>query len=335
MDVVPARDAAVLQGRVLPPGPSGTRGGAAGRRRVAVVGAGAVGGYFAARAAEAGAEVLLCVRGGGFDRLRIVRAGPAAGGGVTELRLPVVRDPADLGGPVDWIVLATKAHQTPAAMGWLRAGLGAGTGVVVAQNGVDHAERVSPPVPRDAVLPAVVYLNAELERPGVVRHLAYGVLQVPDGPLGERFAGVLPPGDVRLVPDFATAAWSKLLSNSAANSLTALTARGLEVLARPDVGELALAVMRETASVARAAGARIAADAPERTLARLGHQPPGAGTSMLRDRLAGRPLEHDALLGAVVRTGGRLGVPTPTCAVLLPVLAALSASPAVGPGGTP
>ncbi|OAA25403.1 ketopantoate reductase [Frankia sp. EI5c] len=346
----PDRDAAVFRGRpgrpAAAPGPPGgpaaqdpgrsgwspeRSGPPAGRKapappRIAVIGGGAVGSYLAARAGQAGAEVLLCVRRGGFDRIR-VESMPT--GSTVEVPVRLLTEPAQLDQPVDWLVVATKAHQTPGARGWLRAALGNGrdVGVVVAQNGVRQADRVCPPMPRDAVLPAVVYINAELPEPGVVRHLAYGVLQVPDSGLGTSFAQVLPPGDVRLVDDFATAAWSKLLSNSAANSLTALVGRGLEVLARPDLAELALAVMRETAAVGRADGARIPADAPERTLERLRHQPAGAGTSMLRDRLAGRPLEHDALIGAVVRIGASAGVATPTCAALLPLLAAVNQDP--------
>ncbi|MEX5634736.1 2-dehydropantoate 2-reductase [Parafrankia sp. FMc2] len=319
---VPDHDAAVFRGRVAGPANPAERVRPA---RVAVVGAGAVGAYVAARAGQAGAQVVLCVRRGAYDRVRVVRDESAGGSFETPLR--VITDPARLDAPLDWVVMATKAHQTPAARDWLHAALAAsaeGLGVVVAQNGVRQVERVSPPVPPDAVLPAVVYINAELPEPGVVRHLAYGVLQIPDSPLGERFARVLPPGDVRLVDDFVTAAWSKLLSNSAANSVTALTGRGLEVLGRADVAELALAVMRETAAVGRADGARLPADAPERTLERLRRQPPGAGTSMLRDRLAGRPLEHEALIGTVVRLGQRAGVPTPASAALLPLLAALN-----------
>ncbi|CUU53739.1 2-dehydropantoate 2-reductase [Parafrankia irregularis] len=335
----PGRDAAVFQGRVVPgdrPGngperPQDERLKAERPRpaRVAVVGAGAVGTYLAARASEAGAQVVLCARRGGFERVQVVSA---PGGPATERPMRVITDPAELGQTVDWVVVATKAHQTPAALGWLHAALEhrRDVGVVVAQNGVRQADQVSPPVPHDSVLPAVVYINAELAGPGVVRHLAYGVLQVPDCALGERFARVLPVGDVRLVDDVVTAAWSKLLSNSAANSLTALTSRGLEVMRRPDVGALALAVMRETAAVGRADGARLPADAPERTLDRICNQPAGAGTSMLRDRLAGRPLEHEALIGAVVRIGEQVGVATPTCSALLPLLAAINvaASPA-------
>jgi 2-dehydropantoate 2-reductase len=324
---VPARTG-FLAGRTVEPEPDGQP-----PPRVIVVGVGAVGGYFAGRAAAAGAEVVLATRRP-FDRLRIHEAGPDGADTRTEVAARVVTDPGDLDGPADWVLLATKAHQTPAALPWLAAAVGPDTAVVVAQNGVRHADRISPPVRRAAVLPAVVYLNAEVEAPGVVRRRAYGFMQVPDVPLGERLAReVLTGGEVRLLDDFAGAAWTKLCANSAANSLTALTGRRLEVLRRDDVATLALAIMREVVAVARADGAAVADDLPELTVRRLQDQPAGSGTSMLYDRLAGRPLEHDALIGAVVRIGAEHGVPTPTCAAILPLLAAISdATTAPAPG---
>jgi len=295
--------------------------------RVAVIGAGAVGGYFASRAAAAGAEVWLCVRRP-FDRLVVVSTG--ADGGDVEFDVPaeVVIDPARL--PpygFDWVLVATKAHQIPAVTPWLAATVGPGTGVVVLQNGVRHAERVAAFAAPEQVLPAVVYINAEAESPGMIRHRAGGVVQVPDVLLAERLADrVLTAGEVRLTDDFATAAWTKLCVNSAANTVTALTGRRLEVLRRDDVAQLALTIMEEVVAVARADGAEVPDGLPEFTVRRLRGQPPGAGTSMLYDRAAGRRLEHEALIGAVVRIGAEHGVPTPTCATVLPLLAAISDS---------
>ncbi|MBX6387819.1 MAG: 2-dehydropantoate 2-reductase, partial [Frankia sp.] len=299
--------------------------------RVAVIGIGAVGGYFAARVAAAGAEVWLCTRRP-FERLVVISGDPD--GGEVEAPVPaeVVTHPSQLPLDVagfDWVLLATKAHQTAAAAPWLAATVGPGTGVIVAQNGVRHAERVASVAVPDAVLPAVVYINAEALGPGVIRHRAGGVMQVPDTPLAERLGErVLTGGELRLTDDFATAAWTKLCVNSAANTLTALTGRRLEVLRRDDVAELALRIMREAVAVARADGAAVPDGLPEFTVRRLRHQPPGAGTSMLYDRIAGRPLEHEALIGAVVRIGAEHGVPTPTCATVLPLLAAISDGPA-------
>jgi len=311
-----------VTGRVVRPGLP--RGGSP-PPRVAMIGVGAVGGFFAARAAAAGAEVWLCARRP-FDRLRLLSTGPDGGDVETEVPAEVVIDPARLpANGFDWVLLATKAHQIPAAAHWLTATVGPGTAVAVLQNGVRHAERVAAFAPAEQVLPAVVYINAEVEGPGLIRHRAGGVLQVPDVLLAERLADrVLTAGEVRLTEDFATAAWTKLCVNSAANTITALTGRRLEVLRRDDIAQLALAIMAEVAAVARADGADVPDGLPEFTVRRLRGQPPGAGTSMLYDRLAGRRLEHEALLGAVVRIGAEHEVATPTCAAVLPLLAAIS-----------
>ncbi len=293
-------------------------------QRLAVVGVGAVGGFFAARAAAGGTDVRLCVRRP-FDEL-VVRSPD----GVYRAELPVLTDP-EQAEPVDWVLLATKTQQTPTAMPWLRRLVGPRTVVVVAQNGVRHAERVADAVSADRVVPAVVYVNAEPVAPGVVEHRNYGFMQVPAGVLADRLAVVLPGGGlVRSVDDFAVAAWTKLTANTAANSLTALTGRRLEVLRRDDIGRLAVAMMRETVAVAHAAGAAVPDDLPESTIDRLRDQPGDAGTSMLYDRLAGRPLEHEALIGAVVRIGAQYAVPTPVSAHILPMLAAISDA-AAGP----
>jgi 2-dehydropantoate 2-reductase len=239
-----------------------------------------------------------------------------------------VRITADPGavGPVDWVLLATKAQQTPAARPWLDALVGPRTTVVVLQNGVRHAERVSPPVPLEQVLPAVVYINAEPLRPGVILHRNYGYALVPAGDLAGRLAAVLPGDMVRPRADFETDAWTKLVVNAAINSVTALTLRRIDVLRREDVGRTALEMMREGVAVARAEGVRVDDGLPEFTLRRMRSQPDGAGTSMLYDRLAGRPLEHEALVGTVARIGAEHGVATPVCAAVTALLAAISAA---------
>jgi 2-dehydropantoate 2-reductase len=293
--------------------------------RVAVIGAGAVGGFFAARAAAAGADVTVCVRTP-FERLTV-----HSPDGIWTSAVRVTADPGTVTA-TDWVFLATKVHQNAAARPWLEALVGPATTVVILQNGVRHVERVSPPAPAGQVLPAVVYINAEPVSPGVIVHRNYGYVIVPSGPPAERLAAVFASGAaasssmgiVRPTDDFATAAWSKLTSNAAVNSLTALTGQRIEVLRRDDIGTLALTLMRECVAVARADGAAVDPGLPEATLVRLRGQPPGAGTSMLYDRLAGRPLEYDALVGAVARIGAEHGVPTPASAGVLPLLAAIS-----------
>jgi 2-dehydropantoate 2-reductase len=106
--------------------------------------------------------------------------------------------------------------------------------------------------------------------------------------------------------------------------MTCLTLRRQEVLRRPDIQALCLSVLDEAVAVARADGARLADDEPAQTMAKLMTFGPELGTSMYFDRLAGRPLEVEALTGAIVAAGQRLGVPTPLNGALLTLLRAVS-----------
>jgi 2-dehydropantoate 2-reductase len=103
-----------------------------------------------------------------------------------------------------------------------------------------------------------------------------------------------------------------------------LTLRRQEVLRRPDVRELCLALLAEAALVGSAAGAQLGDDGAVRAYDTLLTFPPEVGTSMYFDRLAGRPLEVEAMTGALVRIGARLGIATPLNAALLPLLRAIS-----------
>lgn len=287
---------------------------------VGVVGAGAIGGVLAAVAHDHGHDVTVGVRTP-FDVLRL-RSG--VDGTEREVGVHVATDPSAVA-PVDRLLVTTKAHHVASAAGWLRAFTRAGTLVVVAQNGLDQDARVRDLVhPRAEVLPGVIVLGAEAVAPGIVVHHGYGRLTVPAGPHTAALAALFG-DDVRVegVPDFRTAAWRKLISNAIANPITALTGRRNDVLVDEALTDLVHALGAEVVAVARADGAELSTadlDALDEHYATMG---PGIGTSMLYDRMAGRPLEHEYLTGAVVAAGRRLGVPTPVNAALLALLRAV------------
>ncbi|MBW6433563.1 2-dehydropantoate 2-reductase [Actinoplanes hulinensis] len=146
------------------------------RTRVAVIGAGAVGTVVAAAAVDAGHDVVVCARRRP-ERLVIERADS-----VRELDVPVLVDPSEAT-EVDWVLLATKAQDATGAAAWFGPLVGPNTTVVVLQNGVDHAERIEPLVPRGArVLPALVYVAAESLGPGHVLHRMGARITVPGAP---------------------------------------------------------------------------------------------------------------------------------------------------------
>jgi 2-dehydropantoate 2-reductase len=278
--------------------------------RVAVVGPGGVGSTFAAQLALAGRHDLVVCARRPFGRL-VVESPQAP----ADVAVDVVTEPGQLAGraPVDWVLLAVKAHQTSGARPWLEALCGPGTRVVVIQNGVEQVERAAAVSGPATVVPAVVYCAAELLAPGRVEHRYDVRLLVPAGPdadaLAELFAGTV--ASVEPQEHWATAAWVKLSLNTVLNGLTGITAQPMGVLRRPGMDEAARGLLEEVAAVAVAAGAQLPPDYVERTAAALTRQPEDGITSMLQDRRAGRPTEHDALHGAVLRAGARLGVPTP------------------------
>jgi 2-dehydropantoate 2-reductase len=289
--------------------------------RVAVVGPGAIGATFAAAVQQAGGqELALCVR---TPRQPPVVEGD--GFGSVALDAAVLTDPGELRGPVDWVLLAVKAHQTAGAAGWLRAACGPQTVVAVLQNGVEHREQVGPLAGDASVLPAIVWCPAETVARGRVVVRGPARLSVPAGQDGRALAALMDggPASVDLVEDFATEAWRKLCMNAVAG-LSVLAGRRSGVFRDAEVAELARRLGEECVAVGRAEGARLPDDLAERTVAELAALPPDIGTSMLYDREAGRELEWDARNGVVRRLGARHGIPTPVSDVIVPMLAAAS-----------
>jgi 2-dehydropantoate 2-reductase len=286
---------------------------------VAVVGVGSVGGFFAAQAQAAGHDVSLCVRTR-FDELIV-----ESKGSVLRSRPRIVVDPAEVPAP-KWVLLATKAHQTEGAQGWLHAFDHAGTRIVVIQNGVEHLDRLRPLVERAEIVPTVVYCGAEAIAPGHIVHRRNGFLIVAEGAaargLTEIYEGT--GASIRATSDWTSAAWRKLCANVVANGITAITGERSTVMRRPDLQQVGRELVRECAAVGRAEGAHLDDDVAEQVASQLAGSPEQSGTSMLYDRLAGRPLEYDAIYGAVVRAGARHGIPTPLSQTMAALLAAVS-----------
>ena len=196
------------------------------------------------------------------------------------------------------------------------------------QNGIDHVARVAPFADGATVVPVIVYYNGERLAADRVR-LRHGADQdfvVADDDAGRAFAQLFDgtPLRVHCGQDFVTLAWRKLLINAVASPVTALTLQRQAVLRRPDIQALCLAVLEEAIAVGRAEGAQLAADEAARTLTTLFTFSGELGTSMYFDRLAGRPLEHEALTGAIVAAGERHGIATPLNRALLALLRAIS-----------
>ncbi len=280
-------------------------------KRVAIVGPGAIGGAAAAMAQRAGAELVLCGRTP-LDRLVV---------GDEIVPGPVLTDPAAVPWQADVVLLAVKAHQTEGAAPFLRALVGEGTLVAVLQNGVEQRALVEPFVPGATVLPVVVWLATEVTAPGHVRVVNEPRFVLPRAPGAEVVAELLE--GVEIVDDFSTPAWHKLAVNAVAG-LMALTGRRAAMFRDRDMQGLARALAAETLAVARAEGADLPATVADEIVEFFAGLPPDAGTSILADREAGRPLEWDARNGVVSRLGAAHGIPTPISDAIVPLLAAVN-----------
>jgi 2-dehydropantoate 2-reductase len=273
---------------------------------IAIVGVGAIGGVCAAHLLAARSDLICCVRRP-FATLDL--RGPT---GALLSRPRVEIEPERLG-PVEWLLLATKAHQIGGASAWLSALTGPETRIAVLQNGVEHVARVAAWAPPDRVVPVVVDCPANVLAPGRIEQRREARLAVPDDAGGRAFAALFAGTSVAVRPtrDWPTAAWQKLCINVVGGAIAALAGRPLSEVRHPGRVEIARSLAHECGAVARAEGTRVDREFAEGVAERAVAAGSGGLSSILADRLAGRPLEIEARNGAVVRIGARHGIPTP------------------------
>jgi 2-dehydropantoate 2-reductase len=296
--------------------------------RIAIVGAGGVGGYFGARLAEAGADVTFLARGAHLEAIR--SRGLTIRSIDGDLHLPRVSatdDPAAIG-PADIVLFTVKLYDAQAAAALLGPLVGPDTAVIPLQNGVDGADVVAQSVGRSHTAGGTVYVAAVIDEPGVIRHtalgrLVFGELDGTRTPRLERLLDVCKPAgfQVTLSDNIQVDIWTKFVLLSVFSGMTAVTRTSIgPIVADPELFAMLKTAARETIAVARARGVELpdrAAEDVERSYQAL---PPHMKSSMLEDLERGRRLELPWLSGAVVRIGGELGVDTPTHRFIAAVL---------------
>jgi 2-dehydropantoate 2-reductase len=311
--------------------------------RIAIVGAGAIGGYLGTLLSAAGEEITFVARNRTLEAIR-ARGFSAIledGTRVEAPRVRAVRDAAEAG-PQDVVLLAVKAHQVIDLLPVLTGLVGEGTMLVSMVNGVpwwyfqrlpgawqgrvlesvDPGGRIAAAIPAERVLGSVVYPAAELIEPGVVRVIEGNrfTLGELDGVRSDRIdalsraligAGFKAP----VSRDIRSELWIKLWGNLSFNPISALTHATLEEICRFEpTRSLAAAMMAEAQTIGERLGIAFKVSL-ERRIA--GAEAVGAHkTSMLQDVEHGRALELDALLGAVLELGRVTGTPAPTLAAV-------------------
>ncbi|MCZ2438629.1 MAG: 2-dehydropantoate 2-reductase [Burkholderiales bacterium] len=311
--------------------------------KIAVVGAGAIGGYLGARLALAGEEVTFIARRANLAAIKAhgFRLIEEDGREQHASSVRAVQDMAEAG-PQDAVLLAVKAHQVADLLPGLRALFGPQTLLVSMLNGVpwwyfhklagphegrqlesvDPGGLIAKAIEPERIIGSVVYPAAELLEPGVVRVIEGNrfTLGEPDGSRSERIealsqalmkAGFKAP----VSRDIRSEIWIKLWGNLSFNPISALTHATLEDICRFEpTRTLAAAMMGEAQRVAEGLGVRFKISLEQRL---AGAEAVGAHkTSMLQDVESGRAPELAALVGAVIELGHIAGVPTPTIAAI-------------------
>lgn len=303
--------------------------------RIAVYGAGGVGGFWGGLLARAGHDVCLVARGAHLAALQRhgLRIDSAVLGDVAVAPVRAVERLAGTGA-VDLLLVAVKAHQMAAVLDDLDAGIGPDTTLLALQNGIQADDILRARWGDARVLSAVVYVGASVAAPGVIRHAARGQLLLgnPYGVPEPAYARVLEtlaaPGlKVRPVDDIHYERWYKLMWNASFNAVSALTLQtSRPIVEHPATRALVERAMGEVAAVARATGVALTGADIARSLTETAGMPP-IRTSMLDDREHGRQMEIDALVGVVVRRGRAAGVATPVMETLAALLDGVRPAP--------
>ena len=304
--------------------------------KFAIVGAGAIGAFAGAMLTKSGEDVTLIARGPHLRAMQDYGVRVRGEIGEFEVHPAATDDPAHVG-EVDVVLLTLKAHSLAEMAPRLAPLIGPQTSVVSAQNGIPwwyfyrhggplegtHLESVDPggvitrKIDSARVIGCIVYPSASIIQPGVIEHTEGNRFAIgePDGSKSERCrkiadafikAGLRSP----IRTDIRHDMWVKLMGNVAYNPISALTrATLIEIVQCAETRELAAAIMREAESVAQKLGIEMGVSVEQRLAGaeKVGHHK----TSMLQDIEAGKPTELQAIVGAVVELGEKLGVDLP------------------------
>jgi 2-dehydropantoate 2-reductase len=287
-------------------------------KRVAVVGAGAVGGYFGGMLASAGADVVLIGRQAVVDAvnergllLDAQHRPQKAMACATSTEMSACRE-------VDLILFCVKTRDTIATARELAPYLPPNTTIVSLQNGVENVDQIRANAGVDPIA-AAVYVAVSMPEPGHVKHVGRGDLVIgPVSPRATAVAEVFERANVpcRVSDEIAGELWTKLLWNCALNAVSALgRARYREIAGNADARKLVRTIVDEFMAVAHAAGVRLAgvadADVGFAGAMKIATDMADAYSSTAQDLGRGRLTEIDSLNGFIARRGAELGVGTP------------------------
>jgi 2-dehydropantoate 2-reductase len=297
--------------------------------RIAVVGAGGVGGGFGVALAKAGADVTFIARGAHLAAMKSHGLKVQGGRGESHLVPTQATDnPADIG-KVDFVLFCVKQWDVESAGHHIKPLIGPNTAVIPLQNGVDAAERLIPILGANAVMGGVAQISASIIGPGLVNQVGtfmrmiFGELDGKRSKRGEELLALcLKAGfDATLSEAILTDLWMKFILLASNASIMALARQPIgKMRDDPEMRPIFTAAYQEAFDVGRARGVALPADAVETILKNTYHFPPDMKPSMALDLDRGNRLELPWLGGKVVELGRKAGVPTPTHSLMYAML---------------
>lgn len=294
--------------------------------RIAIMGAGGVGGCLGGLLAKAGNDVSLIARGEHLDAIRENGLKLVRSDGEFVVKVEATSDPAEVG-PVDLVLFTVKTFQNRHVITNLKPLMGHETSVITLQNGVKSHEQLGAVLGPNNILPGAYWASSHIIKPGVVvedvaARISFGELDDTESLRALdirkvfRDAGI----ETELSPDPLRVLWEKFIVLSALAGITsAAQTRPKELLQFPDARKMFCDAMEEALAVGLAKGVDLPLDIAEESLKYIDGLP-DFQNSMHSDYEAGRATELDALSGAVIRLGKQIGVATPVHSFLYSVL---------------
>ncbi len=299
--------------------------------RVAVVGSGAVGGYYGARLARAGHEVTFIARGAHLRAIRERGLSIRSPLGDFTVRAPAEEDARKIG-VVDVVLFAVKTYDNESALPMLQTLVGPSTIVLTLQNGVDSVDQVAGVAGDGAVLAGPTYIATELAEPGAItqtgthRRIVFGEVFGERASVSERarrLCDALVDADIQAeaVPDGRVPLWEKFIYLAPFAAFTGAARQPTGALwSLPGFRDTFVQALSEVEAIARAEGVPVSPTVKEEIVHYVESVPPSMRSSLLIDLQQGKRIELEALPGSVVRRGRAAGVPTPIMLALYSVL---------------
>ncbi|MBL8100328.1 MAG: 2-dehydropantoate 2-reductase [Anaerolineales bacterium] len=289
--------------------------------KIAIFGTGGVGGYFGGRLAQAGENVIFIARG---EHLKAIQQN---GLKISSIHGDFVVHPAQATdstesiGTVDLIILAIKAWQLDSSLEQIRPLIGENTAILPLLNGMEHIDILVSAFGKEHVLGGLCRISTFVEGAGHIRHMgvqpiiSFGEL---DNTKTKRVEAIhkifskIENMTVEIPADIHTAMWEKFILISSTSGVGAVSRMPINQYRDiPEFRTMLIQAMHETENVARARSASIASDLVDGIMKRIDATPTGMLTSMQKDIMEGRPSELDNQIGAVIRIGKTVNIPTP------------------------